>query len=320
MEKIALEEHFMLDEMIPYFVEVYQNVDKRMGDEWLRFLLSFDQKRLAQMDVAGVKRSVLSLSGPGVQHEPDAQKATRLARFCNDRLAEEITKRPDRYSGFAHLAMQDPETATKELVRCVKELGFVGAMINGQTGGVYLDDPRYENFWATVSQLRTVIYLHPGNPTMMPEVFKGRQALYGPMWGWTTETSTHALRLVVAGVFERHPHAKLILGHMGECLPFHLWRFDSRYAVANQGEHPLPQPPSFYIKRNIVVTTSGVCDDDAAKCSLATMGEDNVLFSIDYPFEDSKITGDWADALILEKPLKQKLLYANAEKILNIKI
>lgn len=320
MEKIALEEHFMLDEMIPYFVEVYQNVDKRMGDEWLRFLLSFDQERLAQMDAAGVKRAVLSLSGPGVQHESDTQKATKLARFCNDRLAEEVAKRPDRYSGFAHLAMQDPETATKELVRCVKELGFAGAMINGQTGGVYLDDPRYEGFWSTVSQLQTAIYLHPGNPTSMPEVFKGRQSLYGPMWGWTTETSTHALRLVVAGVFERHPHAKLILGHMGECLPFHLWRFDSRYAVANQGENPLPKPPSFYIKRNISVTTSGVCDDDSTKCSQATMGEDNVLFSIDYPFEDSKLAGDWADALTFEKPLKQKFFYANAEKILNIKL
>lgn len=320
MNKIALEEHFMLDEMVPYFVEVYQNVDKRMGDEWLSFLLSFDQKRLSQMDEAGVKRSVLSLSGPGVQHEPDAKKAVKLAKFCNERLAAEVNKRPDRYSGFAHLAMQDPESATKELVHCVKNLGFAGALINGQTGGIYLDDPRYEEFWATVGELGTAVYLHPGNPVIMPEAFKGRQSLYGPMWGWTTETSTHALRLVVAGVFERHPKAKLILGHMGECLPFHLWRFDSRYAVANQGDHPLPKPPSFYIKRNIAITTSGVCDDDAAKCSIATMGEENVLFSIDYPFEDSKIAGDWANALTLDKSTKDKFLYGNAEKILNIKL
>ena len=287
MLKIALEEHFLTDEMEPYIRDTLANISPALATKGLAALRDFGQARLDAMASAGVGKAVLSLSGPGVQTEPDTAKAVALARRCNDQLAEQVARRPDRYGGLAHLAMQDPAVACEELRRSVGALGFAGALLNGHTHGVYLDDGRYEEFWATVDELGAPVYLHPANAPTPPAVLEGRTVLWGAMWGWTTETSSHALRLVVAGVFERHPGAQLILGHMGECLPFHMWRFDSRYAVTRHDEKSLPQPPSFYIRRNIAITTAGVCDDAALRCSLDGLGTDRVMFSIDYPFERS---------------------------------
>lgn len=317
MRKIALEEHFTTDEMAPYLEGTFAKLGKDLAAKGMKALKDFGQSRLDAMDAAGVAKAVLALAGPGVQAEPDAAKAVALARRCNDQLAEEVARRPDRYAGFAHLAMQDADAAVAELSRCVRDLGFRGAMINGQTGGVYLDDPRYEEFWAAAGELKAPIYLHPAYPAEEPAVLKGRDILQAAMWGWTTETSSHALRLVVAGVFERHPEAQLILGHMGECLPFHLWRFDSRYAVA-QHDGALPQPPSAYIRRNVAITTAGVCDDAALRCSLEALGADRVMFSIDYPFEKSAESGAWADASPLDEAIKVKVCHGNAEALLRL--
>ena len=318
MRKIALEEHFLTTEMEPYIQSTLANVAPDLAGRGTAALKDFGQARLDAMASAGIDRAVLSLSGPGVQVEPDAGKAVTLARRCNDQLAEQVTRRPDRYAGFAHLAMQDPDAACEELGRCMGELGFAGAMINGHTNGVYLDDPRYEAFWATVGELNAPVYLHPGNAPVPPAVLEGRTVLQGAMWGWTTETASHALRLVVAGVFERHPGAQMILGHMGECLPFHLWRFDSRYATMRHDDYSLPQPPSFYIRRNMAITTAGVCDDAALACSLATLGEDRVLFSVDYPYEKSGEAGAWLDAAPLDEGTREKVAYANAERSLRL--
>ena len=318
MRKIALEEHFLTAEMEPYIQATLANVAPDLAVRGTAALKDFGQARLDAMDAAGIGKAVLSLSGPGVQVEPDGAKATTLARRCNDQLAEEVARRADRYAGFAHLAMQEPAAACEELRRCVGELGFVGAMINGHTIGVYLDDPRYEAFWATVAELGAPVYLHPGNAAVAPAVLEGRSVLAGAMWGWTTETATHALRLVVAGVFERHAGAQLILGHMGECLPFHLWRYDSRYATTRHDDYSLPQPPSFYIRRNIAITTAGVCDDAALACSLAALGEDRVLFSVDYPYEKSGEAGAWLDAAPLSEDLRAKVAHGNAERLLRL--
>ena len=318
MRKIALEEHFLTDDMEPYIQDTLANVAPDLAARGTTALKDFGQARLDAMDSAGISKAVLSLSGPGVQVEPNAGKATTLARRCNDQLAEQVARRPDRYAGFAHLAMQDAGGACEELRRCMGDLGFVGAMINGHTNGVYLDDPRYEEFWATVDELRAPIYLHPANPPIQPAVLEGRSVLWGAIWGWTTETSSHALRLVVAGVFERHPGAQLILGHMGECLPFHLWRYDSRYATMRHDDYSLPQPPSFYLRRNIAITTAGVCDDAALACSLAALGEDRVLFSIDYPYERSAEAGAWLDATPLDEVARARVAYGNAELLLQL--
>ena len=318
MRKIALEEHFMTDEMEPYIEDTLAGVSRDLAEKGMKALKDFGQARLDAMDAAGVAKAVLALSGPGVQAEPDAAEAVTLARRCNDRLADEVARRPDRYAGFAHLAMQDAGAAVAELGRCVRDLGFRGAMINGQTGGVYLDDPRYEEFWAAVDGLAAPVYLHPANAATPPAVLEGRTVLWGAMWGWTTETASHALRLVVTGVFERHPGAQLILGHMGECLPFHLWRFDSRYPLVRHDEGDLPHSPSVYVRRNIAITTAGVCDDAALLCSLQALGEDRVLFTVDHPYEKSSEAGRWLDAAPLDEAVRAKVAHGNAERLLRL--
>ena len=318
MRKIALEEHFTTAAMSLYLGDTLGKVGGDVASRALLELKDFGDRRLAAMDAGGIELAILSLSGRGIQDEPDLAVATKAAKNCNDALAKEIQRTPDRYGGFAHLAMQDAKGAADELERCMTNLRFQGALIHGQTGGVYLDNPKYEVFWERAAALNAPIYLHASDPVEEPVVFAGWPTLTGPLWGWTTETSSHALRLVVAGVFERHPGAQVILGHMGECLPFHLWRFDRRYSVSADAGSKLPRPPSFYIRRNIAITTSGVCDDAAFQCSLAALGEDRVMFSVDWPFEESDVAGRWVDSLPISDIVKAGVCHRNAEALLGL--
>src|SRR6195256_2256101 len=249
--KIALEEHFMCAGFEDYWQTTVADVDPAILGKLVGRLSDFGAQRLEAMDRAGIGRAVLSLSGPGVQIERDTTLACRKARQCNDILAREIKARPDRYSGFAHLAMQDPVAAGDELTRCMRELGFCGAMINGHTNGRYLDDPSLYPFWERAEQLGALIYLHPADPVATSAALADHRGLRRATWEWTVETGSHALRLVFGGLFDRFPRAKLGLGHLGETLPFLLWRFDSRaklYGVK------LARQPSEYIRDNIVVT------------------------------------------------------------------
>lgn len=315
MRKIGLEEHFIIPELIPHLEDTYQNINKSLASRAVPRLQQLGDERIAAMDAAGFDFAVLSIAGPGVQIERDAGKAVTLARKANDVLADAMARYPKRFGGLAHLAMQDPSEAADELERCVKELKFQGAMINGQTLGVYLDDPVYEAFWERVAALKAPIYIHPGNPVQKPITYEGALALWGPFWGWGVETASHALRLVISGVFERHPDARVILGHMGETLPYLLWRFDSRLPTAYMDKE-LQQKPSYYIKKNITITTSGVCDDVALRCALDNLGEDNVMFSADYPFEDAKVACDWIEAADVGAERREKVAHKNAESIL----
>ena len=292
--KVALEEHFMLPEFIAYLDHAMPKVSPEGRAQLIDAMADFGDARLAAMDSAGVTMSVLSLSGPGVQVETDPTVAIRMARRANDLLAEEVSRRPTRYAGFAHLAMQDPAAAADELERCVRELGFVGAMVNGQTNGVYLDDPSYEPFWERLQDLDLPLYLHPGDSYRLPYVLEGAPELLKPTWEWNIETSSHFLRLVFAGVFDRYPRLKIVLGHMGETLPYVLWRLDSRAALIVD-KRPLELPPSAYLKRNLYVTTSGQCDDVPLRAAIGAIGAAHVLFSVDYPYEDSVVAGKFLD-------------------------
>jgi 2,3-dihydroxybenzoate decarboxylase len=214
--------------------------------------------------------------------------------------------------------MQDPAEAANELERCVHELGFQGAMINGQTKGEYLDLDKYSVFWERVAALQAPVYLHPGNPVDNPAVYAGHSELWGPVCSWAFETAAHALRLVFAGVFERYPKATLILGHMGETLPLNLWRFDSRWLVCNRGSRTLEQAPSFYIKRNIAITTSGVCSDISLRCALDAMGAENVMFSVDYPFEKTELASQFIEQARISEVERAKVAAGNARRILKL--
>ncbi|WP_313513119.1 amidohydrolase family protein [Pseudomonas sp.] len=317
MRKIALEEHIIFPEFIDYLAETKQNILSSLFDKVVGALSDFGDRRLEMMDQNGVDYVVLSISGPGVQIEPDTATAIRLSHLANDRLAAEIQKRPTRYGGFAHLALQDPKGAADELERCMRELKFVGALINGQTLGVYLDDPRYDVFWERVSALKASIYLHPGNPQTIAPAYANHPELWGPTWSWAAETCTHALRLIFRGTFDRYPDARLILGHMGETLPIQGWRLDSRYPISNH-RHAIQKKPSDYLRSNVFVTTSGVCSDAALRCALEELGPHNVMFSIDYPFEDTQTACDWIDGADISEAERAAVSCGNAIALLGL--
>ena len=267
------------------------------------------------MDSVGITRAVALHFGPGVQIERDAPAAVRKAREANDFLASEIEKRPDRYSGFAHLPMQDVAAAADELERCVKDLKFCGAMINGHTNGQYLDDPKLNPFWERAVALDTLIYLHPTDPVAPLPVLAGYESLSRATWGWGVETGSHALRLIFGGVFDRFPKARLALGHLGETLPFLLWRFDSRaklYGVK------LGKNPSDYIRENIVVTTSGMFSAEPLHCTIDALDADRVMFSVDYPFELSDAAGKFMDTVPLADKVRAAVARHNAERVLRL--
>ncbi|MCA0870671.1 amidohydrolase family protein [Seohaeicola saemankumensis] len=313
--KIALEEHFMHPDFFDYFGKTAINISPDLFGKAREALLDFGDRRLAGMDSIGVEKSILSLAGPGVQAEKRTATALRLARQVNDFLAAEMAKRPDRYGGFAHLAMQDPAAAADELERCVRDLGMQGAMINGQTGGTYLDDDRYAPFWERVSDLAVPVYIHPNNPPEQVHMYHDHPELFGPVWSWTVETATHALRLVFSGTFDRYPGAKLILGHLGETLPYLLWRLDSRWEISNRGDMRLERKPSDYFRSNIWMTTSGMCADAPLRCALDMAGPDRVMFSVDYPFERPEEAGDWIEAAPLTDDERAAVCHGNARAL-----
>jgi 2,3-dihydroxybenzoate decarboxylase len=308
----------MVPDFIDYFAETYPNISPEIAELAPLALQDFGDKRIAIMDQHQIDFVVLSIAGPGVQVERDAAVALKKSKSVNDFLAGEIQKRPTRYGGFAHLPMQNPTEAANELERCMRDLKFQGAMINGQTNGEYLDLDKYSVFWERVAALEAPIYLHPANPADHPAVYAGHPELWGPVCSWAFETATHALRLVFAGVFERYPKARLILGHMGETLPLNLWRFDSRWPISHRGSMTLPQPPSFYIKRNIAITTSGVCSDASLRCALDAMGNSNVMFSVDYPFERTELAAQFIENAKIPETDRINVASENAKRILRI--
>jgi 2,3-dihydroxybenzoate decarboxylase len=315
VQKIALEEHFLSPGLVDYWRPTVTEVAPAFAEQLFKRLTDFGDLRLETMDKAGIARAVLSISGPGVQAERDAATATRKAREANDFLAVEIQKRPDRYAGFAHIALQDPTAAADEIERCMRDLKFSGAMINGHTNGQYLDDPALYPFWERAEALGAVVYIHPTDPVVPAPVLAGVPALRRATWEWGFETGSHALRLVFGGLFDRFPKARVGLGHMGETLPYLLWRFDSRaklYGVK------LAKAPSQYIKENILVTVSGVFAAEPLRCALDALGGDRVMFAADYPFENAEEAGHFMDTVAIDEAERADVAYNNAAKLLGI--
>ncbi|MER5348695.1 amidohydrolase family protein [Streptomyces mirabilis] len=319
MRKIALEEHFVTEALAPYGASTAGVAQPHVWAAASRQLLDLTDQRLQEMDSAGVDVAVLSLNSPGIQAEEDAAKAVSAAQSVNDFLAETIAQHPTRFGGFAALPLQDPKAAAKELDRAVTELGFSGALVNAHTQGKYLDDPDLRVVWEHAEGLDVPLYLHPGNGYDSAHVLSGHPELVGPMWSWGTDTSTHALRLIFGGVFDDFPNAKLFLGHMGEGLPYTLWRLDSRWAFHNHHGIELARGnPSEYLRHNLYITTSGVCSDAPLLCALLALGADHILFATDHPFEDMRVATDFLDRAPLSEADRHKISHLNAERLLRV--
>lgn len=321
--KIGLEEHFALEETLG---DSQPFVPADCWPELKSRLLDFQERRIAEMDKHGIATMLLSLNAPAVQAIPDPAQATDMARRANDLMAEEVAKRPDRFQGLTALAMQDPDEACRELERGAKSLGFRGALVNGfsqiddSETCVYLDDPRYRPFWALCEELDMPFYLHPRNPiASWAQIYKGAEWLLGPTWAFGQETAVHALRLMGSGLFDTHPNLKIILGHMGEGIPYSLWRIDNRNAwVGAKANYPAKKTIRHYFQNNFWLTVSGNFHTPTLVDAIMEIGADRVMFSTDWPFENVDHAANWFDATPISLDDKEKIGRTNALKLFKL--
>lgn len=320
MRKIAIEEHFTTKTFYDYLLKQAAKAGRPLAGlppQLAAQMMDLGEDRLRNMDEAGIDMQVLSLNLPGLERVPAAD-ALLLAREINDELAAAIRQHPTRLAGFAALPTLDPLAAAAELERAVTQLGLKGAMLHGQPEGGVLDDSRYWEIFARAEALDVPLYLHPTIPvpgTLKP--YEGLPELIGPLWSFTVDTATQALRLMVSGVFDRFPKLTIILGHLGETLPYLLGRLDSRWQFFT-GERHAREKPSHYARNNMLVTTSGIFYDPALICACSALGADRVLFAVDFPYEPNRTGAAFIEAAPLSEEEKQKICYLNAERWLHL--
>lgn len=323
--KIALEEHFALETTVDQSIRF--SSERHWAELRARLLDTLDI-RLREMDRHGIEWTALSLNSPTVQATPDVAAACDLARRANDALADHVARRADRFVGLAALPLQDPQQAAAELVRCVRELGFRGAMVNGfsQLGDgsevAYYDLPRYRDFWRVVEGLRVPFYLHPRNPLPADaRIYDGHRWLYGPAWAFGQETAVHALRLMGSGLFDDCPGLSLVLGHMGEGLPWNLWRVDNANAwLWRDVGHGYPAKKTIteYMKENVYVTTAGNFSTPVLRAAIEILGADRILFSTDWPFEDIADAAQWFDRAEIDEADRVRIGRTTAAALLGL--
>jgi 2,3-dihydroxybenzoate decarboxylase len=321
--KIALEEHVAIEETAINFGTPFPD---RVWQELKSRLIDVQDRRLSLMDQYGIEMMLLSLNAPAVQAIPDPGQAEQTARKANDFLAEHVRKRPDRFQALAALPMQDPARATRELERCVKELGFRGALVNGfsQVGdaetAVYYDLPQYRPFWAAVERLDVPFYLHPRNPLPRDaKIYEGHSWLLGPVWAFGQETAVHALRLMGSGLFDAHPRLAIVIGHLGENLPYALWRVDNANGwVEQRNNYPAKKSMRDYFTANFHITTSGNFNTPALIEAMQVLGPERIMFSVDWPFENVDHATKWFDACPISENDRQKIGRANAMKLFKL--
>lgn len=280
-------------------------------------LLDLGSGRLANMDANGVDMHLLSLSLPGVQlFEKD--QAVALARLSNDQLSEAIRRHPKRFAGLACFAPQNPQEAAKEMERAIHTLELNGFLVNSHTGNGYLDEQRFWPILEAAEALGAPLYIHPRAPSDGMAVPFRDYRLEGAIWGYGIEAGTHALRLMLSGVLDRFPKLQIVLGHMGEALPFWLWRLDFMGAPGARAGRGNQLKPSEYFKRNFSITTSGVEDPLALRFCIDKLGIDSIMWAIDYPFQPTAPAVSFIESTPLTDDERMKVAHGNAERIFRI--
>ena len=281
-------------------------------------LLDLEAQRLADMDRNSVEMQVLSLTAPGVQMF-DADTGASLAMVANDRLAAAVRRHPTRYAALASFAPQDPRRAVKEMERAIRTLQLNGFIVNSHTDNEYLDQPRYWPILEAAEALDAPLYIHPRAPSDgMAAPFRDYR-LEGAAWGYGVETGTHAVRLMLSGVLDRFPRLKVVIGHMGEALPFWMWRLDFMAAPgARAAGRANRLKPSEYFQRNFAITTSGVEDPLALRYCIDRIGADNIMWAIDYPYQPTSPAVAFIESAPMSENHREKIAYKNAERIFRI--
>ncbi len=328
MKLITLEEHYrspLIDEAVPPELDFFRQMDApgRQMAERIAKLKSLGEERIADMDGAGIDLQVLSHTVPSPE-VLDAPRAIPLAKRINDEMAEAVRKYPTRFAAFATLPVADPAAAAQELERTVNDLGFKGAMINGVTQGRFLDDPFFTPILERAEALDVPLYLHPAPPpqSIQDTYFSGMNPHLGRMlsiagWGWHAEQGLHTLRLIASGVFDRFPKLQIIIGHMGEMIPYFLARIDAVLnPVARQAG--LQGSVADYFHENVHITTSGIFTAPPFNLALEVVGADRILFSVDYPYSSNRQGREFLDKLSLSPADFDKITHGNAERLLRL--
>lgn len=313
---IAVEEHYWDAEL----AKTFAGAEARLSDKVKTLIGDIGAVRLKDMDEAGIDIQVLSHGAPSAQ-QLSADVAAKVTAGVNDRLAEICAANPQRFAGFAALPTADPKAAADELERAVSKLGLKGAMIHGTSNGEFIDGKKYWPIFERAEKLDVPIYLHPSQPNAtVTDIYYKDYAedfplIVRPGWGYTVETATQAIRLVLSGLFEKYPNVKFILGHLGETLPYLVWRID--YSLKRPGQKPMNFRDIFC--RNFYVTTSGFFSDPALLCCMMEMGIDHILFAVDWPFvADNKGAVDWMIGAPLCDEDKAKIMSGNAKRLLKM--
>jgi 5-carboxyvanillate decarboxylase len=300
---------------VVFWSRALSNPDTRLVDA----LLDVDDLRIADMDANGVGVQLLLLTSPGVQIF-DADTATEMAELANDLLAEAIARHPDRFAGLGTFAPQDPVQAAGEMRRAIEELGLNGFVVNSHTDGEYLDQEKFWPILEAAEALGAPIYIHP---RPLPQSAVGPyldQDLWAGIWGYAAETGLHALRLITSGVLDRFPGLTIVLGHMGEGLPYFVYRIDYMSRLLRRiGTHaPYELDPSEYLRRNFLVTTSGMNHDPPLELCLKELGAANIMWAIDYPYQQTPEAVEFMDAAPLSERQRAQIYAGNAERVFGI--
>jgi len=328
MKKIALEEAFAISGVEEYTPQLLMLREFRQNEAKLHDLTDM---RLRAMDEGEIELSVLSATSPSIQGLGDPEAEIETSRMWNDYVAESISRHRDRLRAFACLPMRYPDAAIEELRRSVGDLGLVGALINGydDAGGskpVYYDAPEYLDFWRAAETLDVPIYMHPRTvPDDRETTYKPYPELKSAAWGFHIETAEHVLRLIISGLLDKAPNLKIIIGHMGEMLPFWCWRIDHRIQregwdgeTAAQNGRPRKLSVTEYVQRNIYITTSGFFYTPALDHALEVMGPEHIMYSVDYPYEDLAEGCKWFNSLEYAPDILQAIASGNAKKLLKL--
>jgi predicted TIM-barrel fold metal-dependent hydrolase len=316
---ITLEEHFTTPEFLRATAEFTPAPGRSAVLE--QRLLEVGEGRIAAMDEGKVDLQILSLAATGQEHLPP-DSATALIRAANDLAFDAVRRHPARFAAFASLALKQPAEAAKEMERGVGKLGFVGGFLNGTEGGSFLDDLRYTPIFEAAQALDVPLYLHPTPPPAavgaayfggLPE--KSAYFLSTAAWGWHAELGLHCLRLILSGVFDRFPALKIIIGHMGENLPYSLMRAQDGLRTAITG---LQRNVSEYFQDHFFVTTSGYFTAPPFRCAMEVVGEERLLYSVDYPYRSMQAGAQFLHDLAVAPDVLEKIAHGNAERLLKL--
>lgn len=326
MRTIAIEEHFTTPAFVAGPGRAANEAMAKAGPHGAKLiaqLADLGDARVAAMDAAKLDVQVLSLNSPGVE-QSEAEEAVAIARDANDLLAGAVRQHPSRFAAFATLPMGAPDKAADELERCVRTLGFKGANINGHNRGRYLDDPFYEAILARAEALNVPIYLHPTlpPPAVMQASYSGFNPavtfiIAGPGWGWHIETAMHVMRMIFGGVFDRFPKLQIVIGHMGEALPFMMPRIEAAGGRLPPGAGP-KRPLGDYLRQNLHYTFGGFNFASTFQVLLSTVGSERIMFSVDYPYGSMAEARAFLDTLPVSDAQRDAIAHGNAEKLLGI--